>query len=158
MHMARTDGRLVALVPFRRTARGLEFLARVEICPAHFPKDTAKAAMQARRYSITGGVKAGETFAQTAVRELLEEAGYAVSDEALIDLGQVYPSKQEDTLAQLYSVDLTNETQAEIKGDGTVWEEGAGVEWLPYRDGLQVIDPVFVTAMVRVHDQQQGEQ
>ncbi|PJF40808.1 MAG: hypothetical protein CUN55_12320 [Phototrophicales bacterium] len=153
LHMARTAGRLVAIVPYRQNAGKYEYLARVEICPAHFPANTTKSEMQPRLYSITGGVKPDEDFRSTAARELKEESGYEVNAAALIDLGQVYPSKQEDTIAQLYSVDLSSVQQQTIEGDGSVWEQGAGVQWVSFAEGLKICDPLFVTAMVRVREQ-----
>lgn len=157
LHMVRTQGRLMAIVPFRLQDQQLQFLARIEICPAHAPANTSKADMTAARYSITGGPKADETLPACAVRELSEEAGYVVNPADLIDLGQVYPSKQEDTIAQLYSVDLSGLSQNKIEGDGSEWEEGAGVEWVSYAVGLQIADPLFVTALVRVHALLKGE-
>ncbi len=157
MHMARTQGRLVAVVPFRVQGQTLQFLARIEVCPAHASAHTVKADMQPARYSITGGPTADEDMVSCGVRELAEEAGYVVSPHEMIDLGQVYPSKQEDTLAQLYGVDVTGRTQNAIEGDGSEWEAGAGAEWVSYAEGLQVADPLFVTAMIRVYERLKGE-
>lgn len=138
----RSNGKLVAVVPFRHAANGREYLARVEICPAHSPKP--------ERCSITGGIENDEAPRLAAQRELVEEAGYAVEAQSLIDLGQVRPSKSAATIVYLFAVDITGLTPQAAHGDGTRWEDEAWVEWVSHEQGLQIEDPLFVTALGRL--------
>lgn len=68
---------------------------------------------------MTGGVKPGELPITAAKRELLEETGYEVIESELVSLGCVYPSKQEDTGAYLFAVDVTGKVQYPIRADGS---------------------------------------
>lgn len=142
-HEVRTDGKTVSLLPFRSTEHGREYLARVEICPAH---DVT----QPGQYSITGGVRPGEAISVCAIRELKEEAGYEATESELIDLGTVRPSKMMDTTVYLYAVDVTDKTPQTIEGDGTRWETGASVKWVTLEQGLKNLDPLFITAILRL--------
>lgn len=144
-HMTRTDGRLVAILPHRLRAGERQYLARVEICPAH--------SLEPDLYAITGGVTPGEAPLEAAVRELGEEAGYHMSAADFRHLGSVRPSKQADTIADLFAVDVTGRRQRAITGDGTRWEQGASVQWVSFEQGLAIADPLFIAAMVRVHMQ-----
>lgn len=144
-HEVRANGHIVAIVPFRRIGDGVEYLARIEICPAH--------SLEPARYSITGGARENETPVMTAKRELLEESGYDVNASMLVPLGNVRPSKSADTIVHLFTVDVTDLPQETPQGDGSRWEEGASVEWVSYMDGLQIHDPLFVTALVRLGEQ-----
>jgi 8-oxo-dGTP pyrophosphatase MutT (NUDIX family) len=144
VHESRSDGKIISLLPFRRTRGRREYLARVEICPAHTVELTPE------RYSITGGVEKGHTPAQTAVIEALEEAGYSISESELIDLGMVRPTKSADTTAYLFAVDVTGKSAVKAMGDGSKWEQDATTEWLRLGDAVQVQDPLFVTAIARL--------
>src|SRR5262249_3647606 len=66
----RSNGIVVAIVPFRKTATGVQYLARLEVCPAH--------GMEQELCSITGGLEPGESIEESAQAEILEEAGYRV--------------------------------------------------------------------------------
>lgn len=138
----RCDGVIVSLLPYRISKDGIEFLARVEVCPAHGP--------ELERCSITGGVKPGESIEEAAQQELWEEAGYRVDEDDLISLGQVRPSKSADTVVHLFAVDVTGKPQFTPLGDGTRLEASASVEWVDYAQGIQITDPLFVTAITRL--------
>lgn len=143
LHENRCDGKIVSLLPFRQRQRGLEYLARVEVCPAH--------GLTPEVCGITGGVDPGTSVVETARHELLEEAGYRVELAELIDLGQVYPSKSADTVAYLFGVDVTDRTAETATGDGSRWEQGSSVLWVTKQQGLLVQDPLFVTCIARLH-------
>lgn len=138
----RCDGEIVAIVPFRLVDEDLEFLARLEICPAHGP--------EAELCSITGGKDQNETVIATAQNELAEEVGYHVYPLELIALGPVRPSKSADTIVHLFAIDVTDKPQSKALGDGTIFEQGSSVKWLTYEQSLEVADPLFVTAVVRL--------
>lgn len=148
-HMSRAEGGLVALLPYRVLDRRTEYLARYEICPAHqLSPDT---------YAITGGIIDQEAPLQAAQREIKEEAGYQVERADFLALGMVRPSKQLDTRAYLFAVDVTAREQRAITGDGSRWEQGASVRWLTYEEGLALVDPLFVTAMARLKGDYHGD-
>jgi 8-oxo-dGTP pyrophosphatase MutT (NUDIX family) len=138
-HMTRTNGKLAVVVPYRKSGKNIEYLARIEICPAH--------GLTPNLYSITGGVELDETPVQTARHELAEEAGYYVNEKQFVALGEVRPSKQSDTIAYLYTIDLSSVDQKRIKGDGSRWEENTGVKWVSFREGLGIADSLFLSGM-----------
>jgi len=138
----RCDGVIVSILPYRHMANGLEFLARLEICPAHGP--------DLERCSITGGVQSGQMLEDTVVQELWEEAGYRATPGELVSLGQVRPSKSADTRVYLFAIDVGHKQQAPPQGDGTALEATASVEWVNYKQGIQIKDPLFVTMMTRL--------
>lgn len=138
----RCNGVIVCLLPFRVTPDQLEFLARVELCPAHGP--------ELERCSITGGVAPGQSIKETALQELWEEAGYRVEADALMSLGSLRPSKSADTIVHLFAVEVSGQAQSPPPGDGTRFEATASVEWVNEEQGLAIADPLFVAAMARL--------
>jgi len=143
VHEVRCNGVIVVLLPYRTDGAELRFLARLEICPAHGP--------EMERCSITGGLEPNKTVVETAQLELWEEAGYQVELAELIPLGHVRPSKAMDTTAYLFGVDVTGKTQTILPtGDGSRFEVGSSVEWVDYEQGIQINDPLFVTALTRL--------
>jgi 8-oxo-dGTP pyrophosphatase MutT (NUDIX family) len=137
----RCDGVIVSLLPFQQKDGELQFLARLEVCPAHGPDPEL--------CSITGGLEPGRSVEETACQELFEEAGYRATVNELINLGQVRPSKSADTLVHLFAVDVTGKAQTSPPGDRSRFEANASVEWVDYQQGLAIADPLFVTAMAR---------
>jgi 8-oxo-dGTP pyrophosphatase MutT (NUDIX family) len=138
----RCDSILVSILPFRNSGDQMEFLARLEVCPAHGPDFEC--------CSITGGAEPGKSIEVSARQELWEEAGYQVDVDDLIRLGQVRPSKCADTTVHLFAVDVTNEPRLPASGDGTRFEADASVEWVDYDQGIQIADSLFVTAVTRL--------
>jgi 8-oxo-dGTP pyrophosphatase MutT (NUDIX family) len=120
----------------------MEYLARLEVCPAHGP--------ELERCSITGGVEPGKSIEEAAQQELWEEAGYHVGVDDLIYLGRVRPSKSTDTIVHLFAVDVTEKPQSIPLGDGTSFEASASVVWVDRDQGIQITDPLFVTAITRL--------
>jgi len=143
LHMNRTNGLLVGLLPFRKTDSGYEYLERIEICPAH--------SMDYEPCAITGGVLPDRTPIQMAIQELKEESGYSGQKEEFIELGTVRPSKQSDTLTYLYAIDVTDKKQGSIDGDGSHYETGAGVRWSDYATILDNKDPLLLVMISRLH-------
>lgn len=141
----RADGMIVSVVPFRDHDGNRNYLARLEICPAHGD--------DLERCSITGGMEKGDTPDRRAAEETWEEAGFRVREEALMPLGIVRPTKSSDTTVYLFAVNVTDMQQAVAKGDGTKWEIGASSEWLSYADAATVQDPLFATAILRLNVQ-----
>ncbi|MFG3710814.1 hypothetical protein [Micromonospora sp. NPDC047730] len=142
-HESRCAGRIVALLPYRRTDRGNQFLLKSEITPCWSYEPVLSA--------ITGGYE-GADIADDAVRELLEETGYAISRDQLIPLGQSYASKSSDTVYDLFSVNLTGLEPGEANGDGTRLEAGSLAVWLGKDDLLQVKDPQVALMYLRLRE------
>ncbi len=138
----RCNGEIVSLLPFRIDENKMMFLARLEICPAH--------SLQLERCSITGGIESGMSAEAAAQQELWEEAGFQADTSELISLGQVRPSKSADTIAHLFAIDVTQKSQSIPPGDGTHFEADASVMWVDYIQGIQIADPLFVTAITRL--------
>ncbi len=140
----RADGKIVSVLPFRFENGKFTYLARLEVCPAHSP--------DLERCSITGGLEkiAGETPEHRAAEELWEEAGYRIDKEALIPLGIVRPSKASDTTVYLFAANVTGLKQHPAPGDGSKFEMGASTEWLTLEQALDVQDPLFLAAILRL--------
>ena len=132
----------MAIVPFRTHRNARQFLARLEICPAHGP--------QQELCCITGGVEPGQTVEACAQQEVYEEAGYMVDIHELTSLGQLRPSKSADTVVHLFAVDVTGKTQHTAPSDGSSLEKSASVEWVNYDRCIHLSDPLFVTALARL--------
>ncbi|GAB1822749.1 NUDIX domain-containing protein [Herbidospora sp. RD11066] len=139
-HETRCQGRIVAVLPYRETPGGREFLVRSEITPCWGPEPVLSA--------VTGGYEGGR-IADDAVRELEEETGYAVSEADLIPLGESYASKSADTVYTLYAVDVTGRTPGEPLGDGTVHDSEATTRWLTAVELAQIRDPQVAVMYVR---------
>ena len=145
----RCDGIIVSLLPFRPTGIFWEFLARLEVCPAH--------SHEQKLYSITGGAEPQKTIQATAQQELLEEAGYQAQLNEFISLGKVYPTKSSDTIVYLFAINVDNKFQSTPQGDGSKFEVGASVQWVNYDQGIEIEDPLFITTMTRLLHFLQGK-
>lgn len=148
-HEIRCEGQIGVLLPYRykMDMSEVEYLARREVCPAH--------SREAELYSITGGKEPDLTLEATACRELLEEGGFTITEDELIPLGIVKPSKAMDTQVSLFAVDVTGKEQTVPQGDGSYFEQGSSVEWVGYTEGVSIEDPLFVTALTRLHTRQE---
>lgn len=140
----------VAILPFRRKLQNdwgytvFEFLGRYELCPAHSDELELGA--------IMGGMdKEGEEAKVTAWRELMEEGGYKVPLENIIDLGTSRPSKASDNIMYLFGVDLDKESEeVEATGDGTLIEEGGYSQWITTGELANAKEPLLQTMYVRL--------
>lgn len=142
-HETRCSGRIVAILPFREIigSDGLEFLAKNEMTPCWgFDKILS---------SITGGYEGGD-IADDAVREMLEETGYVITKDELLDLGQSFASKSSDTIYQLYSVNLTGKTPGEAIGDGSRVESESEAVWVTYDELFTMKDPQIHVMFLRL--------
>lgn len=142
----------IAILPFRRkmdyslTELGvptIEYLGRYELCPSH--SDVVELG------AIQGGMdKEGELARFTAWRELMEEGGYEVPLENIVELGSVRQSKISDGITYLFAVDLDKGYQ-EVKavGDGTLIEEGGYASWIDIEQLSEAKDPLLHTMLIR---------
>ena len=138
------NGLGVALLPYSIRLQDLWCMARLEPCPSHGPLILPSC--------ITGGVEEGEAPEQAAVRELEEEAGYRVTQEHLIPLGEVWPSKLVELRVFMYAVNVTDMAQTPPKGDGSVYEALAQNTWYDAKQALAVPDAVWGTMVLRLRD------
>lgn len=134
-HEKRCEGKIVTILPYRFIDGKLEYLLRCEVTPCWTMKPVIS--------SITGGYN-GIGIEETVVEEIHEEAGYKVSIDDLIDLGEMYGTKSSDTVYSLYSVNLTGKKNYEAVGDGSELEKKAHCFWT--KDLSNVKDP-FVFAL-----------
>jgi 8-oxo-dGTP pyrophosphatase MutT (NUDIX family) len=141
-HEIRCGGYIVAILPFRRdpgTGRH-QFMLRKETTPCWGPGQHIS--------SITGGVEGGvggKDAKETAVHEVLEEAGYRIEEKDLLPLGTCRGTKSTDTVYFLYAVDLTGKEQETAPGDGTELEKLAFCYWAGESEIKDAVDPmVFV--------------
>jgi 8-oxo-dGTP pyrophosphatase MutT (NUDIX family) len=120
-----------------------EYLGRFEVCPAH--SDVPELC------AITGGMdKPDEDAFATAIREVKEEAGFDVTEQKMLYLGSVRPSKASDKTVHLMAFDVTGLEQGEAVGDGTLGEVGAFTEWVTRREAAFSKDPVLTTMITRL--------
>lgn len=140
-HESRCQGRIVAVLPFRDSERGREFLVKSEMTPCWGFDQVLSA--------ITGGYEGGD-IEDDAVREMLEETGYEITRDELIPLGTSYASKSADTVYSLFSVDLTGREAGEMLGDGSRLEAESLAVWLDLDELAQVMDPQVAVMWMRL--------
>ncbi len=140
-HETRCWGRIVAVLPFRRTAGGLEFAVKAEVTPCW--------SLEPVESALTGGYEGGDITGD-AVRELFEEAGFDVAPGELLSLGTSYASKSADTVYSLFAVDVTDKAASEPVGDGTRLESEAAVVWVSRAEVVRVADPQVAVMVLRL--------
>lgn len=142
-HETRSDGRIVAVLPYRFHGPAREYLLRVEVTPCW--------SMEAVPSAVTGGVDGRETASVAVLRELREETGYDVSVEHLESLGECRGTKSTDTTYYLYAVDVTGMEQGELEGDGSPLEDEATVQWSrePFRCGDPIVSVMYARLSAR---------
>jgi len=101
-HEDRCEGKIVAVLPFVPDSAGMDtrVIARMEFTP---PWGLDRLHLS----SITGGIDKGEEPLRSAARELQEETGITMPEDAFISLGTVRGSKSSDTVYYLFAVDVT---------------------------------------------------
>lgn len=129
-HETRCGGRIVAVLPYRETPDGREYLVKREMTPCW--------SFDRLRSAVTGGWEGGD-IADDAVHEMLEETGYEITADELISLGESFASKSADTVYTLFSVDLTRRLPGEAPGDGM--EQPNVAEWVTPAALARVMDP-----------------
>lgn len=161
-HETRCRGRIVAVLPYRDVTgdqcgcgedaaihrRGCtsglswrEYLVKSEMTPCWGFSQVLSA--------ITGGYEGGD-IEDDAVRELLEETGYAITREELIPLGESFASKSADTVYSLFTADLTGREAGEAIGDGTRLEAESPAVWSDAMMLAAIRDPQVAVMYVRI--------
>jgi 8-oxo-dGTP pyrophosphatase MutT (NUDIX family) len=141
-HETRCRGRIVAVLPFRTVSGGAaEYLVKSEMTPCWGFDQVLSA--------ITGGYEGGD-IEDDAVRELLEETGYAVARSELTALGESYASKSADTVYSLFTVDLTGREAGKAPGDGTRLEAESAAVWSTGMELASMKDPQLAMMYMRI--------
>lgn len=131
----------VAVLVWRRGAQGLEFLTRQNLRPAaHFRRDKVPNVPDGRSHlfceEIVAGLLENDDRGEAGLRhrcveEVLEEAGYTVSPQAIALLGPpffVAPGIISEKIF-LAAVDVSGLTAGAPEGDGSPLEEGGATQW-----------------------------
>ena len=77
---------------------------------------------------ITGGIDAGETPEEAAVREVREESGFSVQ---VLPLGRYIVGTQTNEICHLYYADVTEQQPGLAEQDGSYFESISRNEWHP---------------------------
>ena len=143
-HETRCKGRIIAVLPYRFRAEGIEYLLRREITPCW--------GMDHNYSALTGGVEESGPLA-TAIAELNEEAGYHANPPEMISLGISFGTKSTDTIYHLYAVDVSSKTPGEAAGDGSKLDSEGTTEWFSDPDSP---DPIVAQMILRFNRFRQG--
>lgn len=142
-------GGFVAFLGWRKNDEGeMEYLARFEKVPSRYPDKTMEN-LPITMVSLSGTVEEGDSAEETAVREVMEESGYEISEDDLVDLGIVCPSKSMYSRVHLYAADLTGKEKKDAKGDGSKYEDEAHCEFVTFDELVYSDDPVLHSLFMR---------
>ena len=123
-----TKNSVVYVLPHRYPKRGAYLLGRFEVCPAH--------GLQEELYAITGQCGPGADPLQIALLELHEEAGILSDASRLVSLGSGYLTKQADTVAHFFAIDVTDMPRGQARTDGSQFERGSYCDWVSRAQAL----------------------
>jgi len=136
----------VAIMPYKMGANGKEVLIRDEYNPLHTTVMSI----------ITGRKDKGETWRQTAKRELEEEAGIVVQERWFEDLGTILPSGDHKNPDIFCIVDVTGMAQGKPKTDGSIFEKKSTNSWVSIYDLHRIVrepsnvDAYLLSAIVKM--------
>lgn len=136
MHSVYSEGKAIMCLVYDFSGNIPKLLARFEHNPAHPNGTRSESNPKQEMTSITGSYEKGMSIEEVVLMELEEEAGIIASLDELESLGEVYSNKASDTVIHLYAIDGSGKTLNPPKGDGSVGEEGAYVEWM---DAIELI-------------------
>ncbi len=156
-HLEKLKHGVIAILPYRYSnlpnLLHKQYLLVEELRPAWCIKDIMNNQVSLTLASITGGVNLNERPENAAIRELKEETGYEVpKDVSLEFLGFSGTDKDSDTNVYLFTVDLTDVKQGEIKRDGTPLEKYTTPKWVS--DITQIYDPLVAQMYVKLNKNQ----
>lgn len=134
-------GRTVAVLPYADRPEGRRYLVKSEVTPCW--------SLEPELSAVTGGYEGGDPE-DDAVREMLEETGYAIDRSDLIPLGESFASKSSDTVYSLFGVDCTGREPGEALGDGSRLEAESTTVWLTSAELTQVGDPHVSVMFLRL--------
>ncbi len=144
LHEKRSNGHIVAIMPYFSWANATRYLLRQEMVP---PWDTTRQVLCA----LTGGVDLGDDVVRTAIKELHEESGYrATQDSEWLDLGNCYGTKSTDTIYHLLAINVRNLGEPdEPEGDGSKMEGDGTYQWVD--DLRDCVDPLAYVLYCRLN-------
>lgn len=133
-HETRCNGNIVAVLLYERFGKdGWKYGLREEKTPCWGGK--------AELSSLTGGVEKGSTPAATAVKEIMEEAGYICKESDLKSLGTCRGTKSVDTTYHLFALNASGLKKTEPTG-----EDKGKIVWLTGAEACKrVVCPIFFT-------------
>jgi 8-oxo-dGTP pyrophosphatase MutT (NUDIX family) len=123
-----TKNSVVYVLPYRYPKRGAYLLGHFEVCPAH--------SLQKELYAITGQCEPGADPLQIALLELHEEAGILADSARFVSLGSGYLTKQADTVAHFFAIDVTGMPRDQAQTDGSQFERGSYCDWVSRAQAL----------------------
>ena|SRR5690242_9064536 len=126
--LTHTKNSVVYILPYRCPKQGKYLLGHFEICPAHN--------WQQALYAITGQCEVGSNPSKVAIQELHEEAGVVATETQLVSLGSGYLTKQADTLAYFFAIDITSLPRCKALTDGSHFEQGSYCDWVSRKQVL----------------------
>lgn len=127
-----------------RTDQAECVLGRYEICPAHGD-------VEPMLTTIAGGIEAGDTPLDTCIKESMEEAGYNIYGQNIIDLGKCMLSTNQDTVIYLFACDVTGLPRTVAVGDGTIGEIGSYCEWVTPEQAILSKSAFMSALMLRLY-------
>lgn len=119
---------IIYLLPYRCPKEGAYLLGRFEVCPAH--------SQRMELYAITGQCEATADPLHSALTELHEEAGIIARPAQLVSLGSGYLTKQADTIAHFFTIDVTDMSRGKAPTDGSLLEQGSYCDWISHAQAL----------------------
>lgn len=138
-----TRNSVVYVLPYRCPKKGAYLLGHFEVCPAH--------GSQQALYAITGQCEVGNDPVQVALQEIYEEAGIVATPAQLIALGSGYLSKQTDTLAHFFAIDVTHMPRRKALTDGSKFEQGSYCTWVSRNQALAACCVGLQALLARAH-------
>ncbi len=123
-----TKNSIIYLLPYRCPKRDAYLLGRFEVCPAH--------GTQKGIYAVTGQCEPGVDPLDIAKLELYEECGIIAQRSQFVPLGTGYLSKQADTLAYFFTIDVTDMIRQLAPSDGSNFEQGSYCDWVSRHEAL----------------------
>jgi len=149
-HLEKLSNGVIAILPYRYNSVNLlhkQYLLVEELRPAWVLKEIMRNEISLSLASITGGIDRGERPEDAAKRELKEETGYDIPLDSLEFLGFSKTDKDSSTEIYLFTVNLTDIKQGEIKRDGTPLEKYTTPKWI--NDITDICDPLVAQMYVR---------
>jgi len=140
-HEKSCDGKKIVILPYRNQKGKFEILLRDELTPCW---DLNKKIIS----SLTGSVEKNNSPLETAIIELKEEAGYSITKEDIVELGEMFGIKSSDTVYYLFTVDLTNKEKGKATTDGSKLEKEAKCFWTD--NFLKAQDPFVYAALIKM--------
>lgn len=129
------EGNTVFILPIKDNRVGIRF----EFCPPYMIKDPSGDFVNYYTV-ISGSVEEGESYKETAIRELKEEAGIIYKDPEFYLIYENLPvCKSTDLRASCYVVKGEEYEEVEPEGDGTESEKKSQTLWVSIEDFFNIL-------------------